>query len=267
MTQLLVSKLKCLKECIKSMNSAVIAFSGGVDSTFLAKVAFDVLGKRAVAVTAVSPTHPKRELEEARKHAKSIGIQHIVINTNETELQKFKENTPGRCYFCKKELFSKIMAKKKKKNIENVIDATNYDDLDDYRPGMQALNELNIVSPLRDAKLTKDEIRQLSKNMGLDTWDKPAFACLASRFPYGTEITRENLEKVEKAEDMIHDLGIKQLRVRFHGKIARIEVEKGETDTLIKHSKEIITGLKGLGFVYITLDLEGYRMGSLNEVL
>ena len=267
MAQTLDSKLENLKARIKSMNFAVIAFSGGVDSVFLAKVAFDVLGKRAIAVTAASPTHPKRELKESRKYAKSIGIQHIVINTEETERPGFKENTPMRCYFCKKELFSKIRALADEKNIENVIDASNYNDLDDYRPGMMALKELNIGSPLKDAELTKAEIRQLSKNMGLDTWDKPAFACLASRFPYGTEITKENLEKVERAEDIIHNFGIKQLRVRFHGKIARIEVEKGEVDTLIKHSKEIIAGLKGLGFVYITLDLEGYRMGSLNEVL
>ena len=267
MSQSPVSKLENLKERIKSMDSAVIAFSGGVDSTFLAKVAFDVLGKNALAVTAASPTHPKRELEEAIKHAKSIGIRHVVINTKETELPNFKENTPGRCYYCKKEMFSKLRALAEKENIENVIDATIYDDLNDYRPGMGALKELNVVSPLKNANLTKKEIRQLSKSIGLDTWDKPAFACLASRFPYGTEITQENLEKVEKAEDLIHDLGIKQLRVRFHGKIARIEAEKGDTDTLIKHSKEIIAGLKELGFVYITLDLEGYRMGSLNEVL
>ncbi len=267
MTQSPVSKLENLKERIKSMDCAAIALSGGVDSVFLAKVAFDVLGKNAIAVTAASPTHPKRELEEARKHAKSIGIQHIVVNTKETELPNFKENTPGRCYYCKKELFSKIRALAEEKEIETVIDATNYNDLADYRPGMMALKELNIVSPLKDAELTKTEIRQLSKSMGLDTWDKPAFACLASRFPYGTEITQENLEKIERAEDIIHNFGIKQLRVRFHGKTARIEVEKGETDTLIKHSKKIVAGLKELGFVYITMDLEGYRMGSLNEVL
>ena len=267
MEQSAISKLKNLKEKLKKMGSIVIAFSSGVDSTFLVKVAYGVLGKKVIAVTATSSTYPKTEFEEAKRLAKLIGVRHIIINSEETEIDNFKQNPPNRCYYCKKELFSKLKEIAKKENINCVLDGTNYDDLNDYRPGMQAIKELNIISPLKEVKLTKRDIRDLSKEMNLDTWDKPAFACLASRFPYGTEITKERLDKINKAESVIRNLGIKQFRVRYHDEIARIEVDKRDIQLLLKHSKEIIKRFKELGFIYITLDLEGYRTGSLNEVL
>lgn len=260
-------KIEKLKKRIEKMGSAVIAFSGGVDSTFLVRLAHDVLEDKAIAVTATSSTYPKTDFEEAKRLSKIIGIRHIIIESEETEIGGFKENPADRCYYCKKELFSKLKEIAGKENIHYVLDGTNYDDLSDYRPGMQAAKELNVVSPIKDAKLTKDEIRALSKELGLDTWDKPASPCLASRFPYGTRITRRRLGMVGSAESAIRDIGIKQVRVRYHGKIARIEVDKKNMGLLLKHSEDITKKLKGLGFTYITLDLEGYRAGSLNEVL
>ena len=245
----------------------VIAFSGGVDSTFLVKVAYEVLGKNVIAVTAASSTYPKTELEEAKRLARLIGVRHIIVNSQETEVENFKRNPPNRCYYCKKELFSRLKEIAKKEKINYVLDGTNYDDLTDFRPGMKALRELNIISPLKDAKLTKEDIRNLSKLMNLDTWDKPACACLASRFPYGIRITKERLDRVEKAEAVIRNLGIRQLRVRYHNEIARIEVNKKDMQLLLEHSDSIVKKFKELGFIYVTLDMEGYRTGSLNEVL
>lgn len=260
-------KLENLNKKLKKMGSVVIAFSGGVDSSFLVKVAYDLLGEKVVAVTATSSTYPKAELQEAERIAKLIGVRHIVIDSEETEIDNFKRNPTNRCYYCKKELFSKLKDIAKRENINYVLDGTNYDDLGDFRPGMQAVKELDIVSPLKEVKLTKKDIRDLSEEMNLDTWDKPAFACLASRFPYGTEITKEKLDRIDKAENVLRNLGLKQLRVRYHDKIAKIEVNKKDIRLLLKHSEEVIKELKKLGFTYITLDLEGYRTGSLNEVL
>ena len=260
-------KMENLKDKLRRMGRVVIAFSGGVDSTFLVKVAYEVLGKNVIAVTAASSTYPKTEFEEAKRLARLIGVRHIIVNSEETEVENFKQNPPNRCYYCKKELFSKLKEIAKKEKINYVLDGTNYDDLTDFRPGMKALRELNIISPLKDAKLTKEDIRNLSKLMNLDTWDKPACACLASRFPYGIRITKERLDRVEKAEAVIRNLGIRQLRVRYHNEIARIEVNKKDMQLLLEHSDSIVKKFKELGFIYVTLDMEGYRTGSLNEVL
>ncbi|MCD6083610.1 ATP-dependent sacrificial sulfur transferase LarE [Candidatus Aerophobetes bacterium] len=260
-------KMENLKDKLRRMGRVVIAFSGGVDSTFLVKVAYEVLGKNVIAVTAASSTYPKTELEEAKRLARLIGVRHIIVNSQETEVENFKRNPPNRCYYCKKELFSRLKEIAKKEKINYVLDGTNYDDLTDFRPGMKALRELNIISPLKDAKLTKEDIRNLSKLMNLDTWDKPACACLASRFPYGIRITKERLDRVEKAEAVIRNLGIRQLRVRYHNEIARIEVNKKDMQLLLEHSDSIVKKFKELGFIYVTLDMEGYRTGSLNEVL
>ena len=267
MQQSLLDKLENLRTLLKNMESVAIAYSGGVDSTFLLKVAKDVLIDKVLAITATSLTYPKSELEDAKRLAKSIGVRHIIIHSDEMRNKNFTENPPNRCYFCKSELFSKIKEIAKKEYIRYIIDATNFDDLNDYRPGMIALEELEIKSPLKDSKLTKEEIRVLSKDMNLETWNKPALACLSSRFPYGCEITEEKLKQIEKAENILKKLGINQLRVRYHNEIARIEINKNEFPLLLNHSNKIIDKFKKLGFTYVTLDLEGYRTGSLNEVL
>lgn len=262
-----INKLEQLKSNLRKMESAAIAYSGGVDSTFLINVAHEVLGEKAIAVTATSSTYPRRELEQAKQFAKNIGIKHVIINSEETEIDNFSKNPSNRCYYCKKELFSKIKQIATEEHLNYVLDGSNVDDTTDYRPGMTALEEFGVVSPLKDAGLTKQEIKELSRSMNLDTWDKPAFACLASRFPYGIEITKPRLEQVEKAESYLYSLGIKQFRVRYHNEIARIEVSKNDFQLIIKHSDEIVKKFKELGFKYITLDIEGYRTGSLNEAL
>lgn len=262
-----INKLEQLKSNLKKMESVAIAYSGGVDSTFLVNVAQDVLGEKAIAVTATSSTYPKRELEQAKQLAKNIGIKHVIINSEETEINNFSKNPTNRCYFCKKELFSKIKQIANEENINYVLDGSNVDDTNDYRPGIKALEEFGVVSPLKEAGLTKKEIKELSRKMNLDTWDKSPFACLASRFPYGVEITKSKLEQVEKAESFLHALDIKQFRVRYHNEIARIEVSKNDFQHILKNSDEVVKKFKELGFKYITLDIEGYRIGSLNEVL
>ena len=250
---------------LKKMKSVAIAFSGGVDSSFLVKVAYNVLGGKAVAITATSSTFPKWELEDAKIFSKKLGIKHIIIRSEGTELSNFSKNPMNRCYYCKKDLFLKIKKIAKENNIEYVLDGSNSDDISDYRPGFTALKELGILSPLKDVGITKQEIRILSKKLNLDTWDKSAFACLASRLPYGEKITKSKLEKIEKAEFFLFSLGIKQLRVRYHGDTARIEVLPKDFQKIIKNSDEIIKYFKKLKFTYVTLDLQGYRTGSLNE--
>ena len=262
-----ITKLKHLKDNLKKMDSVAIGFSGGVDSSFLLKIASDILGKNVVAITTSSSIHPEKELENGKKLAKMMNVKHLIINLDIGEIEQFKENPPNRCYHCKKHIFSKIKEAAKKENINHVLDASNYDDLQDYRPGMDALEELGIISPLIDVKLTKKEIRDLSKKINLDTWNKPSFACLASRFPYGINITKKRLMVVEKAEEVIQSLGVKQFRVRYNTETARIEVPKNDFKTILKHSEEIVEQFKELGFKYITLDIEGFRTGSLNEVL
>lgn len=260
-------KLNKLKNILENMDSALIAYSGGVDSTFLLKIAHNTLGNKVIAVTARSLTYPKEELKEAKRLAKLIGVRHTIISSEETKNKNFKNNHKNRCYYCKKELFSKLKDIAKKEKMNYVLDASNYDDGKDFRPGMKAINELNIKSPLKDAKLTKQNIRFLSKKLKLTTWNKPSFACLATRFPYGDKITNKKLIIVNKAENYLKKLGIKQLRIRHHNAIARIEVNKKDFSLLLKNPDNIIKKFKKLGFSYITLDLEGYRTGSMNEVL
>ena len=261
-----ISKLKKLKDNLQQMGSAAVAFSGGVDSTFLLNVAHEVLKDNVVAVTAISPIFSLRENEEAKFFTKNIGVKHIIIESEEIDNESFSKNPANRCYYCKKELFSKLKKVAETEKLDYVLDGSNVDDDDDYRPGIKALKELGIVSPLKDVGLTKKEIRELSQEMNLDTWDKPAFACLASRFPYGTEITKSKLEMVERAECFIQDFGVRQFRVRYHNEIARIEVSKNDFQIILAHSDEIAKKFKEFGFNYITLDIEGYRTGSLNEV-
>ena len=262
-------KLEKLKELLKEMDKAAVAFSGGVDSTFLLKVAADVLGDRVIAVTARSSTYPEREFKEASEYIKKLGVKHIVIMSEELEIEGFSHNPANRCYYCKKELFSKVKEIALQYGMKYVVDGSNVDDMGDYRPGMLALKELEISSPLRDAGLTKEDIRKYSRQMALPTWDKQPFACLASRFPYGEEITHEKLQMIDRAEQYLLDLGFRQVRVRNHGEVARIEVAREErkrffdTDLMdTVHEK-----LKEVGFRYVTLDLQGYRTGSMNEGL
>jgi uncharacterized protein len=264
---MLNDKLNKLKDILKSLDSVVIAFSGGVDSTLLSKVAYEVLGDKSLAVTAKSETYTKSELEDAIELAKKIGIKHEVIETSELDIPEFSHNPADRCYHCKKELLIKLKEVAESRGLRNVVDGANVDDVGDYRPGMRAVAELNVRSPLKEAQLTKDEIRELSKRYGLPTWDKPSAACLASRFPYGTEITREKLNVVNDAEAFIKSFGIIQLRVRYHDQIARIEVSEKDMENLLKNRDQIVNKLKEFGFNYVTMDLQGYRTGSMNEVL
>ena len=268
-SQTLEQKLVELKQLLESIGSVVIAFSGGVDSTFLSKVAFDVLGDNALAVTATSATYPQVEFKEAKQLAKDIGIRHEIIVSEELDIPEFSSNPPNRCYYCKGELFSKLREIADQHGFTHVADGTNADDVYDHRPGLQAAAEQGVRSPLKESNLTKSDIRELSQRMNLPTWNKPSFACLASRFPYGSTITREKLTIVDEAERFLRELGIQQLRVRHHDQIARIEVSLEDMGKFISDGirEQIVEKFKELGYTYVTLDLNGYRTGSMNEVL
>lgn len=261
------AKYNDLKEYIKSLKSVAVAFSGGVDSTFLLKAAHDVLGDKCVAITARSCTFPERELNEAKAFCEREGIKHIVIESEELGIEGFAQNPKNRCYLCKTELFTKMRGAANALGIENIAEGSNVDDNGDYRPGLAAVAEQNIKSPLRHARLNKNEIRELSKELGLKTWDKQSFACLSSRFVYGETITEEKLGMVDKAEQLLLDLGFTQVRVRIHDKLARIEIKPEEFPKMLEASKQVYDYLKSLGFTYVSLDLGGYRTGSMNETL
>jgi uncharacterized protein len=268
--ELAMEKEKNLIRRLQDMGSLLVAFSGGVDSTYLLHVAKDAVGaENLLAVTATSSTYPLSELEEAKSLAKGAGVRHRVITSEELEIKGFQDNPPDRCYYCKGELFSKLWKVAGAEALAWVADGSNFDDVGDYRPGMQAAREKKVLSPLKECELTKDEIRLLSKERGLPTWDKPAYACLASRFPYGDRIDADKLKMVERSEEFLKKAGFRQVRVRHHGQIARVELPKVDLERALENDlRESIVGeLKNIGFSYVTLDMEGYRTGSMNEIL
>ncbi|NOY44985.1 MAG: ATP-dependent sacrificial sulfur transferase LarE [Deltaproteobacteria bacterium] len=261
-------KRQRLYDILREMGGVVVGFSGGVDSSYLFAAAVEVLGDRALGVTACSETFPERERREAETLARRLGGRHRLIVSEELDVPGFAENPRNRCYFCKKELFSKLWEVAREEGLPHVADGSNVDDRGDYRPGRQAARELGVRSPLDEAGLTKGDIRALSREMGLPTWDKPAFACLSSRFPYGTPITREKVSQVGRAEDALWRLGLRVLRVRHHGDVARIELGPEEFERVVNGLRdEVVRAVKGAGYTYVALDLQGYRTGAMNEVL
>ena len=269
MNQTITEKYTYLQDYLKSLGSIAVAFSGGVESMFLLRVAHDVLGDNVLAVTAASCSFPERELREAKKFCEENGIRHVVCQSEELDIEGFRQNPVNRCYLCKHELFEKIGEIAAENHLAAVAEGSNMDDNGDYRPGLQAVKELGVKSPLRQAGLNKDEIRQLSRMLGLPTWNKQSFACLSSRFVYGETISEEKLSMVDRAEQLLLDLDFHQVRVRIHDKLARIEILPEEFSRLLDDSvrNTIYDTLKSLGFTYVTLDLAGYRTGSMNEVL
>jgi uncharacterized protein len=261
-------KMEKLKGIISRYKKPAVAFSGGVDSSFLIKLCYDIMGENSAAITIVSPMNPKSEMDDAKRIALHVGIKHLIIDDDSID-EAVAENPPDRCYHCKKIEFGLIIAKAHEIGCDVVFDGSNHDDISDYRPGMKAITELSVVSPLLEAGFIKDEIRDFSKSHGLPTWDKPSFACLASRVPYGEKITKEVLKRIENSEDYLRELGFIQFRVRSHADTARIEVSPEERIKFfdIKLIDEISAKLKSFGYLYVTFDLEGYKTGSMNRAI
>ncbi len=258
-------RLRDIRGLLEQMEGAIVAFSGGVDSSLLLTLANEICKGKVIAVTASSQTYPRRELESARQVARLIGCEHLIIKTNELEDPRFSSNPLDRCYYCKLELFARLKAIATERGLSHILEGSTVDDLGDFRPGERALRELGVASPLRQASFTKQDVRSLARMLGLPNWDKPASACLASRFAYGLIITSEDLRRIEKLEDLLHELGFAQVRARFHGELVRIEVEPSRVgDVAGEVRNQVIQAARRLGFRYVTLDLQGYRTGSFN---
>jgi pyridinium-3,5-biscarboxylic acid mononucleotide sulfurtransferase len=262
-------KWERLKTLLREMQGAMLAYSGGVDSSLLMKAASEVLGPRLIAVTSVSETYPPGELEAAKAFARQLGVTHRVLRTTELSSEDFVQNSTDRCYFCKKELFEKIRQIADTEGIPVILDGSNADDLKDYRPGTKAAKEYSVRSPLQEAGFSKSDVRACARMLGLPVWDKPSLACLSSRIPYGTRITPGILQTIHAAEDYVRSLGFREVRVRHHGDTARIEVQRCDFERMLTGDAagKLVAGLKKLGYTYVCLDLEGYRTGSMNEGL
>jgi len=267
MTPITNPKWPDLAKIISRMDSVIVAFSGGVDSALVAVAAHQILGQKALAVTAVSPALAQKELEETVRLAESFGFAHRIIHTNEMERDGYVANSPRRCYFCKTELYTQITNLANRESYSWVVNGANTDDIGDYRPGMEAATENKVRSPLVEAGLTKDDVRSIAKSLDIPIWDKPAQPCLSSRIPYGTPVTVETLSKIEQAEDYLRGLGLKEVRARHHDRLCRIETGENEMEFAFAHRKEIVSNIKKIGYLWVSLDMTGLRSGSLNDQL